>query len=458
MNFSIRRYLIINLLLFILIATLASSVINYYFNYRSISAHLDNTLKQFAYTLQAVINANLKSTQLANTQKNLDDLLAQENTYYPNVHLLAYQKENELILYSKNTPAIPLPLPPNQISTGFYTVAVQEKPWRVFALKDENSGLTIITAEKNNTHHELISQLDKRSIYLYLFSIPILCFIIWFVVNRSLKNIDKVTSELRNRAVNNLTKIDIKNIPTEIKPLTDELNNLLNRLRQAFEREKAFSSNAAHELRTPLAALKTQAQVAIKAKTSQEYQNALKNLVASVDRSTHVVEQLLTLSRLLPESSLQSAKKINLSRITTEVVAFLAPEAISKNIDIALVGGEDNIQIFGISTGISILMRNLVDNAIRYTPHNGEIYIFIEKIKQHPQIRVVDNGPGIAPELRNQVFERFYRVTGMQSPGSGLGLAIVREIASIHQAKIFLNTPKSGQGLEIKLVFPAITD
>ena len=313
-----------------------------------------------------------------------------------------------------------------------------------------------ITADRNSIRQSLESQIATNTVYILIFSYPILGLLIWFIIGRGLNALSRVGKEVGDRATHYLEPFDLKSIPIEMLPLIDELNKLFLRLHQGLEREKAFSANAAHELRTPLAAIKTQAQVARKTNDETQRKTALRNLIASVDRCTHVVQQLLILSRLVPEATLQDVSKVDLSNLTAEVIAGLAPAAINKQIDIELIAASKKIYLAANATALSILIRNLVDNAIRYTPEHGIITVHLSQSidQRHSTLRVSDNGPGISPELRSQVFERFYRVLGNQSSGSGLGLAIVQQIASLHNAKVILETPINGQGLDVIIHFP----
>jgi two-component system sensor histidine kinase QseC len=242
-------------------------------------------------------------------------------------------------------------------------------------------------------------------------------------------------------------------LPIEIKPLVMELNQLFMRLKLAFERNKRFAADAAHELRTPLAALKTHAQVALKSENNHERQHALLKVVQGVDRSSHVVAQLLTLSRVSQEEDLNDVHAIDLHKIAAEVIAHLAPLALEKNIDLELTSSSNHPIIQGNDTAIGILIRNIVDNAIRYTPEKGSIKIAISESENKLIFTVIDTGTGIPDELRNRVFERFYRGVAETSTGSGLGLAIVHQIAELHHATIHLSTPSNGIGLQFTVYF-----
>ncbi len=216
----------------------------------------------------------------------------------------------------------------------------------------------------------------------------------------------------------------------EIKPLVGELNQLFIRLKLAFERNKRFAADAAHELRTPLAALKTHAQVSLKADNEADRNKALTKVIESVDRSSHVVAQLLTLSRLGEEEALTDVKPLDLHKLATEIIAYLAPHALEKNIEIELAPPPPEAIIMGNDTAIGILIRNIVDNAIRYTPTHGEVKVSIVDTGGQIIFRVIDTGTGIPLELRERVFERFYRILGTKASGSGLGLPLSARLPS----------------------------
>lgn len=271
-----------------------------------------------------------------------------------------------------------------------------------------------------------------------------------------MRSITRVTNEISSRASTYLEPVNATNTPVEIKPLIAELNQLFVRLKLAFDRNKRFAADAAHELRTPLAALKTQAQVALKAENKNAREQALIKMLQGVDRSSHVVAQLLTLSRLSQEQELNDVHPVDLHKLAAEIIAYLVPIALEKNIDIELALSPTNPIISGNDTALGILIRNIVDNAIRYTPQNGSVKIAILTERNDVIFRVTDTGPGIPIELRERVFERFYRILGTQAAGSGLGLAIVSQITELHHAKIHLSTPPNGIGLQFDIIFPGL--
>nr|WP_242602805.1 ATP-binding protein [Legionella quateirensis] len=200
---------------------------------------------------------------------------------------------------------------------------------------------------------------------------------------------------------------------------------------------------------------KAQAQVALNSNDIEEKNQALQKLIASVNRSTHIVQQLLTMSRLVPEAtSFHDEDEVNLSKLTREMLAMLAPAAVEKQIELEFESDDNIPKIQGNPTALGILIRNLVDNAIRYCGENGRVIVRLIKQNNELVLEVGDNGPGIPPELQARVFERFFRVLGNKSPGSGLGLAIVQQICELHGGRVVLDSPKTGTGLIVKVYLP----
>lgn len=233
--------------------------------------------------------------------------------------------------------------------------------------------------------------------------------------------------------------------------MVNALNSLFKRLQNAFEEIVLFTSNAAHELRTPLAAQKVHAQVAMQARDEKVRNEALKEVVDSINRATHMVEQLLTLSRLDPEGSLCCGENANLCHIAEEQLSEIGVTAIAKDIDLSLEAPHDCL-IQGESGMIGILIRNLVENAIRYTPAGGTVTVSITEENKHRHIIVEDSGPGIPEEEYEKVFKRFYRVSEGNHEGTGLGLAMVQRIIEIHRAAIQFGKSRYG-GLKVDVCF-----
>lgn len=268
-----------------------------------------------------------------------------------------------------------------------------------------------------------------------------------------LESLAQLTQELSSKASNELTLIEPQHYPADFQAMLTELNLLFTRIHADYDRNKRFSADAAHELRTPMTALKTQAQLALEMTEPQEQRKAIENVIISINRSIHVIQQLLTLSRLDHEEKLNDVSHVHLESVCAELIAFMYPQALEKNIEIELSNECAQPVIDGNEAALGILLRNLLDNAIRYTPNNARIDVKIKEHNQYLLLQIIDNGPGIPEEYRDKVFDRFFRVLGTKQTGSGLGLAIVRQIIDLHKAKIHLQTSESGQGLTVTVLF-----
>ncbi|WP_342220571.1 ATP-binding protein [Rickettsiella endosymbiont of Miltochrista miniata] len=464
--FSIRRFLLFNLLSTVIATIIITAFGNYYIDTQAINVGLDNLLVETGSLLKTITNnprfltpatlrviqsqlntGNLSKKNLSLAKlPNLTDITQKQLRY----KFQLWDGDGKLLLSSEKTPTTPLISKP-----GLSDKIIDGQEWRTFTIYDSNRGVILVLAEQYAARHTMIHDMLVSDTYLTLFIYPLSGMFIWLIIGSGLKSIRFFAKEMAERAADHLDPVDLNEVPVEISPLVDELNKLFLRLQQAFEREQRFAADAAHELHTPLAALKTQAQVALKTTDPQECYMHLKQVIASVDRCSHVIQQLLTLCRLSPETIMpEHFTQVNLSRIAAEVIAQLAPQAILKQIEIELIAKESDYKLLGNTTGLHVLIRNLVDNAIRYTPKGGIIKVLIFKASDSIILQVIDNGPGIPDKLRARVFERFFRVLGTNAQGSGLGLAIVEQIAKLHKGSVALDTPEEGTGLQVEVRFP----
>ena len=445
---SIRHFLLISLLISITLASSITAIGNYLLDKQVTQTYLDGQLiKIFSFieVLNEAVKTNPEIRDNIGVYFNKAKYLAAKNIFFQ-----SWTQDNKLILNSPNSGNEELYDVPN----GFSDQKIHNNNWRVYSAVNPNSGIKIVVAELYDIRNKLADDITLSNAYILLVTYPLFGFSVWLIIGLALRSITRVTSEISNRASTYLEPVDAVNIPIEIRPLVVELNQLFIRLRLAFERNKRFAADAAHELRTPLAALKTQAQVALKADTKTDRDHALQKVLQGVDRSSHMVAQLLTLSRLGQEEALSDIKPIELHKLAAEIIAFLVPVALEKSIEIELAAPPIDTTVLGNDITLGILIRNIVDNAIRYTPVNGEVKVRILCDHEHITFRVTDSGPGIPLELRERVFERFYRIIGATAPGSGLGLAIVSQIADLHDATLQLGTPATSSGLQFDVIFP----
>ncbi len=445
---SIRYFLLVSLLLSITLASAINGIGNYLLDEQVIQPYLDGQLVRIS-TLIGILNQSTNSSSRVKSEI-INYLLHTQPITGQKFLFQVWSNNGELLMHSSNYPSIAL----KDVPVGFSDKEVQGNDWRIYSVKDDKQQVKIVVAELYNLRRELADDIARSNANILLITYPVFGVLVWFIISIALRSVTRVTGEISNRASTFLEPVQLTEIPDEIKPLVGELNQLFIRLKLAFERNKRFAADAAHELRTPLAALKTHVQVALKADDDIDRKKALQKVIESVDRSSHVVAQLLTLSRLGEEEALIDVKPVDLHKLAVEIIAYLATHALEKNIEIELGPAPREPIVIGNDTAIGILIRNVVDNAIRYTPPYGEVKVSIIDTGKQIIFRVSDTGTGIPSELRERVFERFYRILGTKASGSGLGLAIVSQIAKLHHAEINLATPPNGTGLQFDVAFP----
>jgi len=281
--------------------------------------------------------------------------------------------------------------------------------------------------------------------------------VVWYGLKQGLRPLERLRHEVVNRRRDDLSQLDGSKAPAEVRPLIDAVNDLLARLKQVMAAQQRFVADAAHQLRTPFAGLKTQSELALRETDPKRKQHALEYILTSTKHGIRLVNQLLALARNEPGGqSTQNFMLLNLDKLAQECTVNWVPMALEKNIDIGYEGAPTPISVRGDATSLTEMLNNLIDNAIRYTPANGHITISVNKGQQGAELCVEDNGPGIDPQHRERVFERFYRILGSGQSGSGLGLSIVAEVAKRHHAELELGAGKEGAGTRICVRFPGL--
>jgi signal transduction histidine kinase len=339
--------------------------------------------------------------------------------------------------------------PPKQ-SPGLHVLEWQGTEWRIFTLQE--GGMTIQVATTSASRARKFAAIAPWLLLPLVVLVVVLGLLIRAAVGRALAPLEQVRTEVSQRSVSSLHALDMHNMPDEVAPLVATLNELLVRLDEALISQRRFIADAAHELRSPLTAVKLQAQLASRANTQNEREFALAQLTGGVDRAAHLVEQLLHMARLEPSARQGAFQTLSLDTLIKKVVADFSTQAEARDIDLG-VSACASINITGQADSLRMLLGNLLDNALRYSPTGGRVDVELGKEDNQAVISVYDSGPGIPETERERVFERFYRVAGSDVPGSGLGLSIVRQVAVLHGGHIELNTAKTG-GLAVRVVLP----
>lgn len=279
--------------------------------------------------------------------------------------------------------------------------------------------------------------------------------VVWYGLKRGFRPLERLRHEVLNRKRDDLSRLDGSKAPAEVQPLIDAVNDLLERLRQIMAAQKRFVADAAHQLRTPLAGLKAQVELALREEDPERKRLTLQHVLTSAKHSAHLVNQLLMLARNEPGGQgVQAFALLNLNQLARERTTQSVPRALVKNIDLGFEESP-NALVYGDADSLGEMLNNLIDNAIRYTPAGGHITVSVDVGSQGTDLCVEDNGPGIDTQYRERVFERFYRILGSGQSGSGLGLAIVAEIVKRHGADIKVGAGKDGKGARFVIRFPA---
>jgi two-component system OmpR family sensor kinase len=291
-----------------------------------------------------------------------------------------------------------------------------------------------------------------------LVMVPLLMLVVWWVVSVSLAPIARVRQQVATRQIDDLHAVSEVGLPDELRPVVRELNLLFKRIHDAFETQTTFVADAAHELRSPLAALKLQVEGLRRAQDEHARDKAVVRLNAGIDRATRLVEQLLALARQQAmKTTPVKNETVDLVSAVRTVVADMALTAQLRNIHVNISAPQPCL-VSGQTDALQMLVRNLLDNAIKYTPEGGQVAMALHPSDEQILLTVEDSGRGIAAQDRERVFDRFYRATGTEVSGSGLGLAIVKTIAEIHGARLTLDQSPGLGGLRVSLTFHRLTN
>lgn len=387
---------------------------------------------------------------LPDTQTVTQRLAATLHQYEQSLIFQMWVDDDDLVLRSEQAPDVRL----SKKENGFSEETFGGHNWRVFSVSDPEHKMLVQVAERQSQLLELKSVIARRILFPVLVSLPLLAWVIWFGVGHAMRPLSRLAEEVGSQDVGRLERIAAHRVPIEAKPLIDALNELFDRLQRAFENERRFTADAAHELRTPLAALKTYAQVASREPDHEKSQRALSKVIQGVDRATHLVQQLLTLARIDPTRWEPHETPIDLAELASERLAAMSGQAIEKEIEISLSsGGREDVK--GDRAMLDILITNLLGNAIKYTPMHGAIEVNVQGGDHDVVLSISDSGEGIPEQDRSQVFERFYRRERERgsTPGCGLGLSIVHRIVEIMGAEIRLEESHLG-GLLVEVRIP----
>ena len=368
--------------------------------------------------------------------------------YAKTLSFQVWKRGRKLLLHSADAPDARL----SEREEGFSTVTLNGRDWRVFSVWDPKREYLVQVRDSIRDRRHVTTDIVMALVRPLAIALPLFALLVWFAVGRAFRPLERVSEALASRDPGYLAPLD-GDVPAEVAPLVDRLNALLRRVESSLEGERRFTSDAAHELRTPLAALRAQLQVAEGATDPGERRHAIANALAAIERATHMVEQLLTLARLEHQAWRAQAAPFDLHRAAADAIADRAGAALAKRIDLSLEG-EPGSTVPGHAGLATIAIGNLVDNAIRYSPPDTAVTVAMAREDGVIAVRVRDEGPGIPAGRRAEALGRFSRLAPDAAEGSGLGLSIVSRVAELHGAAFALGDAPGGRGLEATLRFP----
>ncbi len=361
-----------------------------------------------------------------------------------------WDTDNHLLIRSANAPEerlLPLKDPMSEINFNGHR-------WIALGAFDDTHKTWVIVAERTDIRYQLAEKIILESVFPIVLVVPFIGGMIWLIVGFGLRPIGQLAGNLGKKEASDLGPISMENIPAELTLLATSANGLLARLESSFAREKRFAGDAAHELRTPIAALKIHLQNLLSELNSQP--ESAKKLKLGIDRIGHLVEQILNLNRTSSDHFMAQFSCIDLAEIAKKVIRAQIVSVNNKKQTISFTGKSCDVK--GDSFAIEILIKNLISNAVKYTPSGGTITIHTETSGQESVLNVIDNGVGIPEDQFERVFDRFYRLpSGRREAfelGCGLGLSIVKQIVDLHNASIRMSQSGDKKGLCVSVRFP----
>lgn len=433
---SVRRHLLIALLAGLTLVWLVGGGISVYQMQDQVRDLLDENLQRSAAPL------------LHEIEEREPDHVFSVFRFSSQLVFQVWRGGEELQLRSKLAPQTRL----SEIDAGFSDSIIDGQKWRVFSAWDDSHRYLVMVAQQKSQRWHFLYEIVEQQIKSLLIALPLFALMVWLVVGVVLRPLERLGDEIARRDANNLSPV-VFAVPREIEPVTRRLNELLRGLAAALESERRFTADAAHELRTPLAALKSQIQVAMAAHDAPQQQRALGQALQACDLATHRVEQMLTLARLEQEVWRENIEAVDLRALAAQVIAEVAPFAVGKRVALMLEA-EDNVVLRARAGLWAILLRNLLDNAIRYAPVDSAVSVLIQKSNGVIELSVNDEGPGIEPAQIGHAFARFDRLGRSDAGGCGLGLSIVARIVELHHAQIDLLPGANGRGLRARVRVP----
>ena len=459
MSLSLRGRLLWMIMAVLIAVLLPLGLYSYHRALKETRELLDGRLAQSARTLDVLIQhaglealrkPELGSLVVPILGRKAEEQLMHTRTYEAEVGYQVFDMHNHMRLSTANLAQ--LPLQPTPVS-GFESFFFEGYGWRAFTLVDDVNKVVVRVGERDDSRRDITQALWLDLGLPQFVGLPLLAVLVGWAVRRGLRPLERLRQALAARSPGSRQPIQLKDAPQELEPVVDALNTQLERLEDALERERRFSADVAHELRTPLASTIIHLDSAMAAKLPADATAALVSAQSGLARLTRRIEQLLALARLEAGAAAGQQSEVDLIAVAMNVIDELAPLLGESGVDFAFVAQEDSLHIHGYEAALAALLRNLIENAMHHVPTGGQVQLSLQRLQDAVVIEVIDNGPGIPPERRASVFARFHRESSA-GDGYGLGLSIVQRAAQLHNATIDLLDAPSGSGLRVRVVIP----
>ncbi|OIN83291.1 sensor histidine kinase [Francisella sp. TX07-6608] len=458
---SILSFLVVSFASFFAVFMLVISIFSFYQVKHQNDSLFDYQLRTVAEVIETVLKiypleddentTHMIMNRISNSFLNIKN-------YNKSIGFIVYdRKHKKLLLKTSNLPNFHKNYDGITSTTGFEWVYTNEedgqKNWYTYTLKTDNGNL--ITVFANDTIKDKISrQIIFKFALLLASTYIVLIGFIYYILKTALHPLERINKRVAKINPRKNEKLNEDVIPYEIKSIVDQINLLIEKFHETLEREKRFSGDAAHELKTPIAGVKTLVEIALASDDIDEIKQKLERIKSSTNRYSHIIDQLLTLSRIQPNEQVTFGKKLMINKVLESFIAENAIKAIEKNIEIVFYPSQQHLYCYSNDYLLGILFKNLISNAIKYTPNGGLIKISSYQEENNIVVEIKDNGIGVPQENIERIFDRFYRETGTGEEGSGLGLAIVAEIVRLHNGKIFAQNNTNQKGLTITVKIP----
>ncbi|UST92576.1 ATP-binding protein [Pseudomonas siliginis] len=452
---SIRRRTL-TLIIGLLLAGLAVlSLFNVHDSNHEIAEVYDAQLAQNARLLQGVMRMPMASTEHAQLYQAFNQALGEAkprvdgHPYESKIAFQVWNPQGEVLVHTASAPSFTAP----PTRTGFSDVVdLKGRQWRAFMLEDKQNGLRIWVGERDDVRTDLVDRIVRHTLWPNMLGSLILAAMIWLAIGWGLKPLADMAATLRARHSGSLEPLQLTPLPSELEPMQAALNRMLAQIQEVLGRERRFIADAAHEMRTPLAVLRVHAQNLQEAGTEDERRESLEFLISGVDRTSRLVNQLLTMARLEPKPNPPPLQRIDLSETVRNSLVQLTPWLLSKHLELIFEVSDQPFHVLADPAAIDIALNNLITNAANFSPEHGAITVHLSKSDGVCHLTVDDQGPGIDESARERLFERFY--SRGTAHGAGLGLTIVNTIAMQLNGQIELANRAEG-GLRATLSIPA---